>query len=395
MALSPFPIRIFCNTSNKKDTSLMDVNTNQLPAWYRGDDIEIDIGIGATIGGVDTINTSIANVASITCQLFLAENDTNAALMEKTVSGGSINGALTQEQWVAGKGLFTGQLQHAAFLFSKIETMISLGGSTTKQFWLRIFATTNSGQNITLNCGTVTVKDGPVVGTASVPLSDNLIPLTTGAALVPAGAVYDGTGNYTLNGLTNAKIYYWLKAGNDFSAAGLTVTGTFTQAGTTLTMHGIPGALVTAQVYLATVYDGAGNYTLTGLGAGGLYYWLKNANDATAAGVNASGYITVNASSITLTGTANALVTAKVRAGNFIKPYAGSYAIPNGYDRVTVTGLGLLFTPTLVIAVITQPAGALQLFPTIVQGTLTTDGFTATLNGMTDSGNYAINYMIF
>ena len=40
--------------------------------FYRGDDIEIDIGIGQN----GALLTSLGNVASVTCQLFQSETDT-------------------------------------------------------------------------------------------------------------------------------------------------------------------------------------------------------------------------------------------------------------------------------------------------------------------------------
>ena len=71
MALTPLPIRLFCDLASP--ASLNDLNRNsQPPSFYRGDDIEIDIGLGEN----GNLLTSLANVASVTCQLFAAENDT-------------------------------------------------------------------------------------------------------------------------------------------------------------------------------------------------------------------------------------------------------------------------------------------------------------------------------
>ncbi|HWD20525.1 MAG TPA: hypothetical protein VHB20_14730 [Verrucomicrobiae bacterium] len=73
----------------------------------------------------------------------------------------------------------------------------------------------------------------------------------------------------------------------------------------------------------------------------------------------------------------------------------GQLAIPNGVDRVTVTGLALAAAPTIALGTIVQPAGGLQLFCTLEAGSLTTDGFTFTLNAHTDSPNYFLNYAYF
>ena len=44
MSLSPLPIRLFCDLAARNN--VIDLNTSQGAMFYRGDDIEIDIGIG-------------------------------------------------------------------------------------------------------------------------------------------------------------------------------------------------------------------------------------------------------------------------------------------------------------------------------------------------------------
>ena len=43
-ALTPLPIRLFCDLA--APANLLDLNRGQPPFFYRGDDVEIDIGIG-------------------------------------------------------------------------------------------------------------------------------------------------------------------------------------------------------------------------------------------------------------------------------------------------------------------------------------------------------------
>jgi hypothetical protein len=159
MALTPLPIRLFCDLASPGNLNDLNRN-NQPPSFYRGDDIEIDIGLGEN----GSLLTSVSNVASVTGQLFAAENDTNAPMMSSTTS--TINTGLTQTQWTNN----TTPFYHAAFLFPNSQTAVGLNGQASVNYWLRITAQTTDSppKTITLLNGPITVKDGPI-STASVP----------------------------------------------------------------------------------------------------------------------------------------------------------------------------------------------------------------------------------
>ena len=72
----------------------------------------------------------------------------------------------------------------------------------------------------------------------------------------------------------------------------------------------------------------------------------------------------------------------------------GSFSIPNGVNTATITGLGLTFTPTRAICTVRIPVNGLILAAAVVSGTITTDGFAFLLNGLTDSVNYVLDYII-
>jgi hypothetical protein len=72
---------------------------------------------------------------------------------------------------------------------------------------------------------------------------------------------------------------------------------------------------------------------------------------------------------------------------------SGTYAIPNGQNFVVVSGLGLSQVPAQVLVTVLKPAGGLTLIGTVVDGTVTTDGFTAYLNGQTDGPNYKVAWL--
>ena len=175
MPLTPLPIRLFCDLASPGN--LNDLNRNsQPPTFYRGDDIEIDIGLGEN----GAVLTSLSNVASVTAQIFAAENDTSAPMMSGTAS--TINTGLTQTEWTNN----TTPFYHAAFVFPNSQTAISLGGASSVNYWLRITAQTTDSppKTITVLNGPITVKDGPF-STASAPPLAQFRLYTVAGQIVP------------------------------------------------------------------------------------------------------------------------------------------------------------------------------------------------------------------
>lgn len=72
----------------------------------------------------------------------------------------------------------------------------------------------------------------------------------------------------------------------------------------------------------------------------------------------------------------------------------GAFSIPNGADVGAVTGLNLTLIPRRVMVSVRKPAGGLQLFASVEDGSITTDGFKFTLNGQTDAGTYKLDYVL-
>lgn len=188
MSLSPLPIRLFCDLAARNN--VIDLNTSQPAAFYRGDDIELDIGIGQN----GALLTSLGNVASVTCQIFLSENDTNVPMMSATVLAAGMNLGLTQTEWSNN----TAPFYHAAFIFPNAQTAISLNGLATVNYWLRILAQTTDvpAKVITLLNGPVTVKDGPV-SSVSAPAAAWLRFSTVAGNIVPQ--LYDPVSGHFYN----------------------------------------------------------------------------------------------------------------------------------------------------------------------------------------------------
>lgn len=138
---------------------MLDVNTGQAAVFYRGDDVEIDIGIGEDGALLAPV---LSNITSVTCQIFAKQNDVNAPMMSCTVAAAGMNLTLTAAQWAGN----TAPFYHAAFVFPNGQTQIPLNGAASQNYWLRITLTTAdaAAKVITLLDGPVTVLDGPVSG---------------------------------------------------------------------------------------------------------------------------------------------------------------------------------------------------------------------------------------
>lgn len=82
-------------------------------------------------------------------------------------------------------------------------------------------------------------------------------------------------------------------------------------------------------------------------------------------------------------------------ATNFTKLYSGTFAIGNASNAGSVTGLSITnFTPTKAIATVRAPAGGLNIAATVVDATITTGGFQFTLDSLTDSANYKLDFIL-
>lgn len=79
-----------------------------------------------------------------------------------------------------------------------------------------------------------------------------------GSSLVPSGTLYSGGGSYVLTGLTAGTYYSWEKGANDTDLVNggetLTSTGWFLAQGPTVTLHGTASALITALVRWPRIY---------------------------------------------------------------------------------------------------------------------------------------------
>jgi hypothetical protein len=75
----------------------------------------------------------------------------------------------------------------------------------------------------------------------------------------------------------------------------------------------------------------------------------------------------------------------------------GTFAIPDGADGGSVTDMAVESGLSLrrVFAKVRKPAGGLNMFANIVDGTITSDGFDFNLSGAADNANYVLDYLMF
>lgn len=68
----------------------------------------------------------------------------------------------------------------------------------------------------------------------------------------------------------------------------------------------------------------------------------------------------------------------------------------NGVDKLTVSGLGLAYTPSVVICTVSKPSSDdLNIIATVQLNSISADGFTVHFSADPDSSGYKLNYVVF
>ena len=76
-----------------------------------------------------------------------------------------------------------------------------------------------------------------------------------------------------------------------------------------------------------------------------------------------------------------------------VQKVRGTQAIASGVDAVTVTGMLLASAPSQVLVTVRKVSGGRNLFATVRDDSITTDGFTADLSATTDGATYKLDYL--
>ena len=78
----------------------------------------------------------------------------------------------------------------------------------------------------------------------------------------------------------------------------------------------------------------------------------------------------------------------------YVQRIRGTVAIASGADSVTVSGLGLGSVPGQVLVTMRKATGGLNLFATVRDDSITTNGFTVDLSAATDAATYKLDYLV-
>ncbi|MCC5790965.1 MAG: hypothetical protein JJT75_15145 [Opitutales bacterium] len=77
-----------------------------------------------------------------------------------------------------------------------------------------------------------------------------------------------------------------------------------------------------------------------------------------------------------------------------IDMYSGSATIPSGVSTVPVSGLSLPGKPDRILATVSRPgSGGANIFATVDANSITADGFTARLSGLTPDANHTLDWV--
>ena len=237
-------IIVRCEIDVTSRAPFRDLFTAVAPQIWFGVGVEFQLafflGSGATAKLLD-----ISDFATVRALITSGQNST-APLANKPAL--VLDTGLTIEEWTAGGSDRPGfeRAAQAVISFEGSELNFDLAGAPQKNFWLTIHGTTSDDPTDPdcFGCSTLTVLADALPATAGAVQAGNL---------VPAGATYNGAGNYILNGVAANTVYKWTRNAADVSVINgtqtLNATGVLTAQGASITLTGTPDAAVTATVW--------------------------------------------------------------------------------------------------------------------------------------------------
>src|SRR5262245_52969661 len=122
--------------------NILDVITGATPQFWNGTDVQFELAFFYGNALLD-----VSNLSEVRVDLKSSAPRTGVPLMSSTLAGGSLNAALTLEDWKAGDSTDC----HALVSFTQVETALKLEPTAT--FWLVISALTNDSPSHQLVLG--------------------------------------------------------------------------------------------------------------------------------------------------------------------------------------------------------------------------------------------------
>lgn len=214
------------------------VSTGERPKHWRGNALLAQFGFfEGTAANPTPADLSAYNWLRVEVYAMANGGPTGAPLMSEQIT--SFNDTLALADWQDGSA------QHAVFEFEGPETALDLDGAPSAEFWIIVRGLTDApdADPITFGHSLLTVLEDEG--------NDAAGPVQPGS-IIPGGAAYNGSGNYTLTGLVVGDVYQYILGANDTDitcgADNLAADGFFTAEATSATLTGTPSALVTAVV---------------------------------------------------------------------------------------------------------------------------------------------------
>ena len=291
--LPPYGAPILLNLDRaNRSAAPNDGNTTNEPAFYVGDDLEIDVNLFS--GGSLLQSNLIVNYTNVQFQIFAAQNDTNAPQIAATVTNVNFfTNLFTAGIAPYGTNNYPTNCQ-VQFKWPGALTSLNLSGNSSQQFWFRCFATGTNGTTNTFGEGPILVLNAPV--TSLSPL------LTFGSA--PVVVVTGGSPSNVLSApftnffAANSNILNQAVIANTFSGAALTnLVSTVNQNTTNFAMAISTNAtnfayLVALAVsnFSSTLSTNATNYASNSLAAA--QYGSVVLSNLITAGLSVSNYVT-------------------------------------------------------------------------------------------------------
>ena len=142
-----------------QDGPVKDYLTGATPTLWRGNDVQIELGL---FFGADVVNVS--NISSITLEAKASQTTSDAPVIAQTVD--VLDNTLTASTWT------DRSKQHALIALTAAETNLDLDGAVEKSYWLTISAITTEGYAITLGYSSLLIREDNAGTAASPPTND-------------------------------------------------------------------------------------------------------------------------------------------------------------------------------------------------------------------------------
>lgn len=216
----------FWTKSGSNDTSVtVGATTLNASGFFVATTSQVTLnGVGGAL-----ITALLQNVSAVATGSFTASSD--------TVTFTGVPGTPVTAQLTGNVGWNSYTDQTCVIPFTNIQTNIA-----PAIYWLLVTATTTNGRKLDLGAGYINVAD-----------QGENTPIVVPGNLVPSGANYDGSGNYTLSGLIQGTPYSWVQGADDISCGSLASSGIFIASGTMQILTGTPSTSVTAVVVRLSV----------------------------------------------------------------------------------------------------------------------------------------------